>query len=41
MCIRDRGIVVEEGDHDSLIKKDGLYSFLFKTQFPESAVEKN
>ena len=37
----DKGIVVEEGDHDSLIKKDGLYSFLFKTQFPESAVEKN
>ena len=37
----DKGKVVEEGDHDSLIKKDGLYSFLFKTQFPESAVEKN
>ena len=37
----DKGIVVEEGDHDSLIKKNGLYSFLFKTQFPESAVEKN
>ena len=37
----DKGIVVEEGDHDSLIKKDGLYSFLFKTQFPENAVEKN
>ena len=37
----DKGTVVEEGDHDSLIKKDGLYSFLFKTQFPESAVEKN
>ena len=36
----DKGIVVEEGDHDSLIKKDGLYSFLFKTQFPESDVEK-
>ena len=37
----DKGIVVEEGDHDSLIKNDGLYSFLFKTQFPESDVEKN
>ena len=37
----DKGIVVEEGDHDTLINKDGLYSFLFKTQFPESAVEKN
>ena len=37
----DKGIVVEEGDHDTLIKKDGLYSFLFKTQFPESDVEKN
>ena len=37
----DNGIVVEEGDHDTLINKDGLYSFLFKTQFPESDVEKN
>ena len=37
----DKGIVVEEGDHDTLINKDGLYSFLFKTQFPESDVEKN
>ena len=37
----DKGKVVEEGDHDSLIKKDGLYSFLFKSQFPESAFEKN
>ena len=37
----DKGIVVEEGDHNTLINKDGLYSFLFKTQFPESDVEKN
>jgi subfamily B ATP-binding cassette protein MsbA len=37
----DKGTVVEEGDHESLIKNDGLYSFLFKTQFPESDVEKN
>ena len=37
----DKGTVVEEGDHDSLIKNDGLYSFLFKTQFPESDVEKS
>ena len=37
----DKGIVVEKGDHDTLINKDGLYSFLFKTQFPESDVEKN
>ena len=37
----DKGTVMEEGDHDSLIKNDGLYSFLFKTQFPESDVEKN
>ena len=37
----DKGIVLEEGDHDTLINKDGLYSFLFKTQFPESDVEKN
>ena len=37
----DKGTVVEEGNHDSLIKNDGLYSFLFKTQFPESDVEKN
>ena len=35
----DKGRIIEEGDHQSLIKQDGLYSFLFKTQFPESIVE--
>ena len=35
----DEGRIIEEGDHQSLIKQDGLYSFLFRTQFPESIVE--
>ena len=35
----DKGRIIEQGDHQSLIKQDGLYSFLFKTQFPESIVE--
>ena len=35
----DEGKIIEQGDHESLIKQDGLYSFLFKTQFPESIVE--
>ena len=35
----DEGRIIEQGDHQSLIKQDGLYSFLFKTQFPESIVE--
>ena len=37
--VMDRGKIVEEGNHEYLIKKDGLYSFLFKTQFPESVIE--
>ena len=35
----DKGRIIEQGDHQSLIKQDGLYSFLFRTQFPESIVE--
>ena len=35
----DKGRIIEQGDHQTLIKQDGLYSFLFKTQFPESIVE--
>ena len=35
----DEGRIIEQGNHQSLIKQDGLYSFLFKTQFPESIVE--
>jgi subfamily B ATP-binding cassette protein MsbA len=37
--VMDKGKIVEEGNHEYLIKKDGLYSFLFKTQFPESVIE--
>ena len=35
----DQGKIVEKGNHSSLIQQDGLYSFLFKTQFSENIVE--
>ncbi|MDA8892804.1 ABC transporter ATP-binding protein/permease [Hyphomicrobiales bacterium] len=35
----DQGKIVEKGNHASLIQQDGLYSFLFKTQFSESIIE--
>ena len=35
----DQGKIVEKGNHASLIQQDGLYSFLFKTQFSENIVE--
>jgi len=35
----DQGKIVEKGNHVSLIQQDGLYSFLFKTQFSENIVE--
>ena len=28
----DRGKIVESGDHESLIRKDGLYAYLYKQQ---------
>ena len=35
----DNGAIVEQGTHKELVNKNGLYAFLFKTQFLEDKVE--
>jgi subfamily B ATP-binding cassette protein MsbA len=35
----DKGQIVEKGKHEQLLDNKGLYSLLFKTQFPENAIE--
>ena len=35
----DKGMIVEEGTHNELVSKNGLYAFLFKTQFSGDKVE--
>ncbi len=35
----DKGKIVEKGKHEQLLDNKGLYSLLFKTQFPEDAIE--
>ena len=35
----DKGMIVEEGTHYELVNKNGLYAFLFKTQFSGDKVE--
>ncbi len=35
----DKGQIVEKGKHEQLLDNKGLYSLLFKTQFPEDAIE--
>jgi ATP-binding cassette subfamily B protein len=33
ILVLDRGRLVEQGTHDSLLASDGLYAELFRTQF--------
>jgi len=35
----DKGVIVEQGTHNELVSKNGLYAFLFKTQFSGDKVE--
>ena len=35
----DKGVIVEQGTHNELVSKNGLYAFLFKTQFSWDKVE--
>ncbi|MEC8019414.1 MAG: ATP-binding cassette domain-containing protein, partial [Pseudomonadota bacterium] len=35
----DNGAIVEQGTHKELVNKNGLYAFLFKTQFLGDKVE--
>jgi ATP-binding cassette subfamily B protein len=37
ILVVDDGQIVESGSHEELIKKDGLYNRLYKTQFREAA----
>ena len=36
----DKGKIIEKGNHDELIKANGLYRTLFEMQFPESGSDK-
>ena len=36
----DKGKIIEKGNHDELIKANGLYRALFEMQFPESGSDK-
>ena len=33
------GVVAEDGSHDELLKKNGIYADLYRTQFVEDAVQ--
>ena len=37
ILVLDKGEIVEEGDHDSLLKKDGFYAQLHQMQYKEVA----
>ncbi len=39
IIVLDQGQIVEEGDHDSLIEKGGLYSELYETYFKHQSAE--
>ena len=40
ILVMEKGRLVEQGTHDELLAKDGLYASLYETQFkPAEAVE--
>jgi ATP-binding cassette subfamily B protein len=41
IIVLDQGTIVEEGTHDSLLERDGLYAQLYNIQFKASEVEGN
>ena len=40
IAIFDKGKIIEKGNHENLIKVNGLYKTLFEMQFPESGSDK-
>ena len=39
IIVLDQGEIVEEGDHENLMAKDGLYSELYETYFKHQSAE--
>jgi ATP-binding cassette, subfamily B, multidrug efflux pump len=37
IVVMDNGRIVEQGDHDSLLRRDGVYAALYKSQFTEAS----
>ncbi len=41
ICVLDHGQIVEQGSHDELMKKDGFYAVLHRTQFATDTASAN
>jgi len=39
ILVMDRGRIVEQGDHEELLARGGLYSELYNSQFVEALAE--
>ena len=40
ICVLDQGRIVERGDHDELVARDGLYASLYRKQLLEEELER-
>ena len=39
ILVMDKGNIVEKGNHEDLLKKDGFYASLYNSQFKMSEIE--